>query len=80
MQDHNASVDTIFDVFVAIANALSDPDGGEPGYRLRDIEVITSGARTGRFAFLLTGSYFPRGHLGDYSISETRSTQLMEVG
>lgn len=72
-QDANSDIETIFDYFVAIAEALSDPDSGVPGYRLRDIEVIASGARNGRFGFLLSGVFFPRGHLGDYSIYENQS-------
>lgn len=76
LQDENASPEAIFSVFVAIAEALADPDGGEPGFILRDIEIITSGARSGRFVFLLSGTYFPRGHLGDYSLSESRTLQL----
>ena len=79
LQDDNASADVIFDFFVAIAEALADEDGGEPGYRLRDIEIVTSGTRSGRFTFLLTGTFFPRGHLGDYSITETRSMNLLEA-
>lgn len=83
-QDENASADTIFDFFVAIAEALADPDSGEPAFRLGEIEVIASGARSGRFGFLLSGTYFPRGHLGDFSIFEPRSldwlaTDLMEA-
>lgn len=79
LQDENASPDTIFSVFVAIADALADPDGGEPGFVLREIEIITSGAKSGRFVFLLSGIFFPLGHLGDYSLSEQRTFQLTEV-
>jgi hypothetical protein len=72
-QDANADIDTIFDFFVAIATALSDPDSGVPGFRLRDVEVLTGAARSGRFGFLLNGVYFPRGHLGDYTIYDPQS-------
>lgn len=70
-QDDNADSRTIFRLFVAISEALSDPDGGEPGFRLTSIALV-SASRAGRFAFLLTGIYFPRGHLGDFSIREPR--------
>ena len=73
LQDQNADPGTIFRVFTAVANALADPDGGEPGYRLMEIEVASAG-RQGRFLFLLSGFFFPLGHLGDYSIYEDRST------
>jgi len=72
LQDANADAATIFSFFVAIAEALADPHGGEPGFRVRSIEVISSG-RLGRFMFLLAGDYFPFGHLGDYSIREDGS-------
>lgn len=71
-QDDNADPNTIMRFFVAIADALADPDSGEPGYRLTSVKMI-SASRSGRFAFLLSGFFFPRGHLGDFSIYETRS-------
>ena len=71
-QDQNADPRTIMAFFVAIADALADPDSGEPGYRLTSVEVV-SASRLGRFAFLLTGIYFPRGHLDDYSVYEERT-------
>lgn len=77
LQDDNLSEATIFRFFAAIAEALSDPDGGEPGFRLQDIEVVASGARSGRIVFLLTGVFFPRGHLGDFSVYERQSTDWM---
>ena len=77
-QDQNADPRTIMSFFVAIADALADPDGGEPGYRLTSVEMV-SASRLGRFAFLLTGVYYPRGHLGDYSVYEERSTYWPEA-
>tara|TARA_R110002124_G_scaffold284368_1_gene461506 strand:- start:27158 stop:27532 length:375 start_codon:yes stop_codon:yes gene_type:complete len=71
LQDANADPVTIFNLYRSIADALNDPDGGEPGYSLRTIELVEYG-RAGRFAFLLTGIYFPRGHLGDFGIREQR--------
>ncbi len=75
LQDENADAGTIFRAYVAIASALADPDGGEPGFNLRTIELVEHG-RSGRFMFLLTGDYFPRGHLGDFSIREDRATSF----
>lgn len=75
LQDENADAGTIFRAYVAIASALNDPDGGEPGFNLREIELVENG-RTGRFMFLLTGDFFPRGHLGDFSIREDRTTSF----
>lgn len=79
LQDQNADADTIFQVYRAIAEALNDPDGGEPGFNLKTIELVEKG-RAGRFAFLLTGDYFPRGHLGDFSIREDRSVSYTAGG
>lgn len=74
LQDANADPVTIFSLYRSIADALNDPDGGEPGFSLRTIEMVEFG-RAGRFAFLLVGHWFPRGHLGDFSIRETRQLQ-----
>lgn len=71
LQDANADPLTIFRVFVAIADALNDPQGGEPGFSLTKVELVEYG-RSGRFAFLLDGDWFPRGHLGDFTVRETR--------
>lgn len=78
LQDGNTDADTIFDVFVAIAEALADPDGGEPGFRLQTIGVHVVG-RTGRTVFLLSGIFFPRGHLGDFSIYEPQDVYWPEA-
>lgn len=72
LQDQNADPRTIFEVYRALAEAINDPDGGEPGFNLQTVELVEFG-RAGRFVFLLSGQFFPRGHLGDYSIYEDRS-------
>ena len=75
LQDQNADPATIFEVYRAIAEALNDPDGGEPGFNLKTVDLVEYG-RAGRFVFLLEGDYFPRGHLGDFSIREDRVITL----
>ena len=79
LQDANADARTIFEAYRSIAEAINDQDGGEPGFNLRTIELVEQG-RTGRFIFLLTGDYYPRGHLGDYSIREDRSASFATEG
>ncbi len=74
LQDANASSRTIFDLYVALADAIEDPTDGEPGFVLRTIE-LAAGGRAGRFAFILGGDFYPLGHLGDFSIRE--STQAV---
>lgn len=78
LQDANASALNIFKTFAAVAQAINDPDGGEPGFALKTIEMAEYG-RSGRFAFILDGIYYPRGHLGDYSVAEQRSFALNGV-
>lgn len=72
LQDENPDPATIMRLYVSIAKALNDPAGGEPGFNLTSIDLVRSG-RDGRFVFILDGDYFPRGHLGDFSIKESRS-------
>lgn len=78
LQDENADPATIFGLYRGIAEALNDEDGGEPGYSLRAIELVEHGRR-GRFVFLMSGVYFPRGHLGDYSLREERALRWPEA-
>lgn len=77
-QDQNADPRTIFSFFVAIADAIADPDSGEPGYRVTSVDVAAA-PRSGRFFFLIGGLYFPRGHLGDYSTFEERTASWPPV-
>lgn len=79
LQDQNADARTILEVYRSIAEALNDPDGGEPGFNLQAIEMVEFG-RSGRFVFLLSGIFYPFGHLGDFSIREDRSTAMAVAG
>lgn len=61
----------------------------EPRFRMAMGRVITAGFMTtqdgrpvrgganGLFAFEIIGTYYPRGHLGDYSIAEDASVQVV---
>lgn len=79
MQDQNADAKTIFKVYMSIAEALNDPVSGEPGFSLQTIEMVEYGP-SGRFVFLLDGIFYPRGHLGDYSLQERKSARLDQTG
>ncbi|MDA4635876.1 hypothetical protein NZA98_33165 [Escherichia coli] len=79
LQDQNADATTIFQVYISVADALNDPEGGEPGFNLRTIELVEYG-RSGRFVFLLQGDYFPLGHIGDFSIREDRTLPFASGG
>ena len=73
MIDANATPKVIMGFFVAIAEAL---DKWEPRFRLTHVALTRAGP-DGKFTFQLTGVHFPRGHLGDYSVSEDRSGQYV---
>ncbi|ASS56883.1 GPW/gp25 family protein [Rhizobium leguminosarum] len=47
----------------------------EPRFRMRRGQVLSLAA-TGRIELVIIGTYFPRGHLGDYSIAEDRTTRI----
>jgi uncharacterized protein len=47
----------------------------EPRYRMRRGQVLSAGAG-GKIQLVILGTYFPRGHLGDYSIAEDRTTRI----
>ncbi|WP_336801982.1 GPW/gp25 family protein [Kaistia sp. MMO-174] len=72
LQDANATRRILLELYVAIADALAK---WEPGFRLQTIDLI-KGGRDGVFMFVLSGIFYPRGHLGDYSLSEPRNTTM----
>lgn len=72
LQDRNPTPRRIMQVYAVVAQALRDH---EPGFRLRTIKLTRAGA-DGVYAFEMTGIFYPRGHLGDYSTSEARSVVL----
>lgn len=77
-QDQNAAPDVIMTLYMAIVEALDDPDGGEPGFSLQSIDLVQFG-RDGKFGFLLTGIFYPRGHLGDWSVREAKDVTWSEM-
>ena len=72
LQDRTATPRRIMQVYAAAAAALRE---WEPGFRLQTIQLVRYGA-DGVFGFELTGIFYPRGHLGDYSVAEKRSTVI----
>lgn len=77
LQDENMTGENILRTYVAIADALSpaNPMWGEPGFRLRKIQLVGLDSH-GQAGFVLSGDYYPKGHLGDYSAVETGTTTL----
>lgn len=77
LQDENMTPELILRVYVAIAEALapSNPDWGEPGFRLRELKLV--GLDTaGRLGLIVSGDWYPNGHRGDYSAVERVATAL----
>lgn len=77
LQDENMTAETILRAYVAVAEALSplNPNWGEPGFRLRRIELAGVNG-SGQAGFVLRGDYYPAGHLGDYSLKDTGTTVI----
>lgn len=48
----------------------------EPRFRLTRCAIVEAGP-DGRVGLALHGTYYPRGHLGDYSIAEDASTRVV---
>jgi len=59
-------------VFSACADAIAK---WEPRYRLETVNVEKAGA-DGGIIFRLTGTYYPRGHLGDFSEASARLAEI----
>jgi phage baseplate assembly protein W len=47
----------------------------EPRFRMRSGQVDSIGP-DGKIQIVVIGTYFPRGHLGDYTVAEDRATRI----
>ena len=63
----------ILAVYSAAAEAV---DRWEPRFRMRRGAVETA-TPDGRITLAIQGTYFPRGHLGDYSVAEDRTARVV---
>lgn len=72
LQDRNPDGRTIMMAFSSIAAALRK---WEPGFKLQRIVPEMVGA-DGVAVFSLSGTFYPRGHLGDYTIAEQRDLHV----
>ena len=50
-----------------------------PWYRLSEISLADAG-REGAYLFLLSGTYYPNAHKGDFSVSEERLARIVLSG
>lgn len=62
---------TVIDFYAATAGAIKEY---EPRYRVSRMRVDT--ATKGHLQLLIEGVYFPRGHLGDFSVSVPKTVEV----
>lgn len=62
----------ILAVYSATATAI---EKFEPRFRMRSASVDEVAA-DGRISLVIQGTYFPRGHLGDYTVAEDRTARI----
>ncbi|AXS39267.1 GPW/gp25 family protein [Breoghania sp. L-A4] len=60
-------------MFVAAATALNR---WEPRFSLDRVAIAAAGAEGG-ILLVLSGTYFPRGHLGDFNVQEDAQTRVV---
>lgn len=63
MLDRPLNAATVVDTTMAVAEAL---DRWEPRFRVRYVEIVSQGV-DGILTLALTGIWYPRGHLGDFT-------------
>jgi phage baseplate assembly protein W len=73
IQDQNASAITLISLYRAVAEAI---DQFEPGFKLETIEMV-KGGRDGAFSFMLSGIFYPRGHLGIFDDAEMKTADII---
>lgn len=78
--DRPQNVETIVDIYMAAAQALEPRvvegrQHGEPGFVL--LRTSLDASQPGRLLLLVSGVFFERGHLGDYSNPSERDVTLV---
>jgi len=71
--DHPGNKQSIATFFSAITTALLK---WEPGFRLTNLGIADANT-DGAFTLVMTGLFYPRGHLGDYSVVEDVATRFI---
>ena len=74
--DQKMTQKNILQVYSAAAEAI---DKWEPRFRML-MGAVNAADASGRIQLDLYGTYYPRGHLGDYSVAETRDTTVIFAG
>ncbi len=78
--DRPQNLDAVMDIYMATVEAIRPRlvrghEYGEPCYEVSDIRVDFSAA--GSPVIELDGIYYPEGHRGDFSISESRTARYL---
>ncbi|CDZ43097.1 GPW/gp25 family protein [Neorhizobium galegae bv. officinalis] len=71
--DQKMTPRNILAIYAATARAI---ERWEPRFRMRRGQVRNATA-AGRIELVIIGTYFPRGHLGDFSVAEDRNTRII---
>ncbi len=58
-----------YDVVLEAVMSAVEAERWEPRFRVREV-TLESGGSDGMFGLVVSGIYYPRGHLGDYSVYE----------
>lgn len=74
--DRKMTERSILAIYGAAATAIAR---WEPRFRLRRAAIVNAGA-DGRIDLALMGTYFPRGHLGDFTVAEDRTARILIPG
>jgi phage baseplate assembly protein W len=72
--DQPANRQTIASFYSKMALAINT---WEPGFRVARFALAETDNGGGHFVFDIQGIYFPRGHLGDYSVAEDATTRFI---
>ena len=70
--DKPATPDTLIDFTMSIGDTINQ---WEPRYRLRRVWFESAG-QDGRFILNMDGTYYPRGHFGDFETGVQRGVEL----
>ncbi|MBA4784125.1 MAG: baseplate assembly protein [Rhizobiales bacterium] len=76
LQDQNAANRFLIEFARDTVEAL---EADEPGFVVSEFR-LDEGGRDGRFVFIIVGLFYPRGHLGDYSLTESREIAVSGQG
>jgi hypothetical protein len=74
--DRKATQRSVLAIYAAAAVAIAR---WEPRFRMRRAAIADAGP-DGRIQLELFGTYFPRGHLGDFTVAEDRTARVLIPG